>query len=119
MEDEKKENISIKFSKKNMSPFTDKGGNELVSIKVPNADPEDRRPWEEFVLQKSWVKEDKYSKKCMFAYIPADGTTILTRSIRPETPDGEWTKEKRKISNQELKQLLSAPRVKERGPDVR
>lgn len=118
-EKETKEEISIKFSKNLASSFTDKDGKEFVSIKIPNADSEDHRPWEEFVLPDDKVKEDLYSKKCLYAYIPADGGTTLTRSIKPETPDGEWGKEKRRVTNKDLKKMVESYKQKSKSGDVR
>lgn len=115
----KRDDISIKFSKKLANNFTDKEGKEFVSVKIPNADPEDHRQWEEFVLPADKVKEDLYSKKCLYAYLPADGSTTLTRSIKPETPDGEWGKEKRKVRNTDLKQMVESYKQRDKGKDVR
>ena len=44
------ETLEIKFSRKLARPFTTKGGKDMVSISIPNQDPNDKTPWEEFVL---------------------------------------------------------------------
>ncbi len=40
------ETIEIKFSRKLAKPFTTKGGKDMVSISIPNQDPNDKRAWE-------------------------------------------------------------------------
>ena len=108
--EEKKEykEISMKFSKNLAKSFTGKDGKEYYSIQIPNQDPEDKRSWEEFVLPRYKVHEDKSSDKCFFAKVPAEGQTTLIRAVKPETPEGEWGKEERKVDNKELKKLVES-----------
>lgn len=105
---EEQKEISMKFSKKLARTFTGKDGIEFVAIQIPNQDPEDKRPWEEFVLPSYKVHEDQYSNKCFFAKVPEEGQTTLTRAIKPETPEGEWGKEERKVDNKDLKKLVES-----------
>ena len=37
------ETLTIKFSRKLARPFTSKSGKDMVAIKIPNADPEDKK----------------------------------------------------------------------------
>lgn len=114
---EKKEfkEISMKFSKNLARSFKGKDGKEYVAIQIPNQDPEDKRPWEEFVLPSYKVHEDQYSSKCFFAKLPENGKTTLTRAIKPEVPDGEWGKEDRKIDNKELKKIVESYKDKNKN----
>ena len=75
------ETIKITFSRKLAKPFTSKGGKEMVAISIPNQDAEDKRPWEEFVLPIQMLHSDHYGSKTLWAKIPEDGSTTLTRSI--------------------------------------
>ena len=51
------ETITIKFAKGLVGePFMSKNGKELVEIRIPNSDPNDKRPWQTFVLA---AKENK------------------------------------------------------------
>ena len=44
------EEVTIKFGKGLVGdPFISKNGKELVEVKIPNVDPEDRTPWASFV----------------------------------------------------------------------
>ena len=106
------ETITIKFSRKLARPFTSSGGKDMVAIKIPNADPEDNRAWEEFVLPVKMVHSDHYGSKSLWAKIPADGSTTLSRSIKPSTEDGNWTKEERTVDNKTLKSLVEAYKLK-------
>ena len=48
---EEKQEVTIKFGKGLVEePFISRNSKELVEIKIPNADPSDRRPWESFVI---------------------------------------------------------------------
>jgi len=78
---EKKEikELTIKFSRKLAKPFTGKDGKEFVAISIPNADPEDKKSWEEFVLPVERVHDDHYGSKTLWAKLPEDG--------RPSLPD--------------------------------
>ena len=113
------ETITIKFSRKLARPFTSSGGKDMVAIKIPNADPEDNRAWEEFVLPVKMVHCDHYGSKSLWAKIPADGSTTLSRSIKPSTEDGNWTKEERIVDNKTLKSLVEAYKLKPKTQSTR
>ena len=113
------ETIEIKFSRKLARPFTSSGGKDMVAIKIPNADPEDKRAWEEFVLPVKMVHSDHYGSKTLWAKIPADGSTTLTRSIKPATEDGTWTKEERTVDNKALKSMVEAYKLKPKTQGAR
>ena len=104
--------IKITFSRKLARPFTSKGGKEMVAISIPNQDAEDKRPWEEFVLPIQMLHSDHYGSKTLWAKIPEDGSTTLTRSIKPENEDGNWTREERSVDNKTLKSMVEAYKLK-------
>ena len=93
-EQEPKEELTIKFAKGVCSePFMSKDGKELVRIKIPNADENDHRPWQSFVLGANQVHENQYGKG-LWAKIPADGTTTVTKAVQVGERDGKrlWEK---------------------------
>ncbi len=77
------EKIKITFSRKLARPFTTKAGKEYVAISIPNENAEDKSPWWEFVLPIHMVHSDHYGSKALWAEIPAEGNTTLTRSLKP------------------------------------
>ena len=111
--------IKITFSRKLARPFTSKGGKEMVAISIPNQDAEDKRPWEEFVLPIQMLHSDHYGSKTLWAKIPEDGSTTLTRSIKPENEDGNWTREERSVDNKTLKSMVEAYKLKPKTPGSR
>ncbi|MCR5593776.1 MAG: hypothetical protein K6F79_08555 [Saccharofermentans sp.] len=112
-------NLTIKFSRKLAKPFTGKDGKEFVAISIPNADPEDKRSWEEFVLPVERVHDDHYNSKTLWAKLPEDGKTTLSRSVKPSSQDGTWTKEERQVDNKMLKSMVEAYKQKNKTPAVR
>ena len=106
------ETLTIKFSRKLARAFTSKGGKDMVAIKIPNADPEDKSAWEEFVLPVTMVHCDHVGSKSLWAKLPADGTTTLSRSIKPSTEDGTWEREERTVDNKTLKSMVEAYKLK-------
>ena len=118
---EKKEikELTIKFSRKLAKPFTGKDGKEFVAISIPNADPEDKKSWEEFVLPVERVHDDHYGSKTLWAKLPEDGKTTLSRSLKPSGQDGTWTKEERVVDNKTLKSMVEAYKQKNKTPAVR
>ena len=113
------ETIEIKFSRKLAKPFTTKGGKDMVSISIPNQDPNDKRAWEEFVLPVKMVHSDHYGSKSLWAKIPADGSTVLTRSIKPADDNGSWTKEERTVDDKTLKSMVEAYKLKPKTQGAR
>ncbi len=113
------ETLTIKFSRKLARPFTSSGGKEMAAIKIPNTDPEDKRAWEEFVLPVKMIHSDHYGSKTLWAKIPSDGSTTLSRSIKPSSEDGDWTKEERTVDNKTLKSLVEAYKLKPKTQSTR
>ena len=103
------EEITIKFAKGLCSePFTSKDGTELVRIQIPNANPEDHSPWQEFVLGAKHVHENQYGKG-LWAKIPADGHTTVSRPFlagQDENGKNHWDSERRSVPNRELKEMV-------------
>ena len=79
--EKKMEEISIKFGKGLAEPFTGKDGKEYMRILIPNQDKGDHTPWASFVLPAKSVHENKYGKG-LWAKIPADGTTTVTKAVQ-------------------------------------
>ena len=113
------ETLTIKFSRKLARPFTSKGGKDMVAIKIPNADPENKSSWEEFVLPVNMVHSDHYGSKTLWAKIPADGSTTLSRSVRPSAENGEWEREERSVDNKTLKTMVEAYKLKPKSQVAR
>ena len=108
-EQEQKEELTIKFAKGVCSePFMSKEGKELVRIKIPNADENDHRPWQSFVLGVNQVHENQYGKG-LWAKLLLDGHTTVSRPFPDGTDDKGrkiWKTEKREVSNRELKEMV-------------
>ena len=67
------ETLKIQFSRKLARLFTSKSGKDMVAIKIPNEDPDDKNNWEEFVLPVTMVHCDHVGSKSLWAKLPADG----------------------------------------------
>ncbi len=113
------ETIKIQFSRKLARQFLSKNGNDMVAINIPNEDPEDKREWEEFVLPATKVHCDHFGSRSLWAKLPSDGTTTLSRSIRPTEENGEWSKETRTVDNNTLKSMVEAYKLKPRTQNAR
>ena len=113
------ETIKITFSRKLAKPFTSKGGKEMVAISIPNQEAVDKRPWEEFVLPIQMIHSDHYGSKTLWAKIPEDGSTTLTRSIKPAEDGGSWTREERTVDNKTLKSMVEAYKLKPKTQGAR
>ncbi len=115
-----REEISLKFGKGLAEPFTTKDGKELMRIKIPNRDPNDHSPWMSFVLPAKAVHENQYGSG-LWAKIPADGETTLSRNVKTGEENGQpkWEREHKIVSNRELKGMVEAYMSKdERGADT-
>lgn len=113
------ETIKIQFSRKLARLFTSKSSKDMVSIKIPNEDPDDKNMWEEFVLPVTMVHCDHLGSKSLWTKLPAEGTTTLSRSIRPDDENGEWSRETRTIDNRTLKSIVEAYKQKPKTQSVR
>ena len=118
-EQKSSETIKITFSRKLARPFTTKGGKEMVAISIPNQDPADKRSWEEFVLPIHMLHSDHYGSKTLWANIPADGSTTLSRANKPSATDGNWTRDERTVDNQTLKSMVEAYKLKPKTQSAR
>ena len=120
---EKPEEVTIKFGKGLAEPFTAKDGREFTRIMIPNQDPADKTPWASFVLPSKAVHENQYGKG-LWAKIPADGTTVVTKPVlvgQDEAGKNVWDDQKTKVPNRELKGMVEAykartPQAKETQP---
>ncbi len=112
--DKPKEEVTIKFGKGLVGdPFLSKNGKELVEISIPNQTG-DTRPWERFIISSKMVHENKFGKG-MWMKLPADGTVTLSRPVKKgqdENGRNIWGKEKREVSNRDLKSMLEAYKEK-------
>ena len=114
-----REEVSIKFGKGLAEPFTSKDGREFTRIRIPNQDPKDKTPWASFVLPSKSVHENQYGKG-LWAKIPADGTTVVTKpTLKGQDDKGRniWDNVKTNVTNRELKRMVEA--YKTRTPQAR
>ena len=113
--EKKMEEISIKFGKGLAEPFTGKDGKEYMRILIPNQDKGDHTPWASFVLPAKAVHENKYGKG-LWAKIPADGTTTITKAVQVGEQDGKriWENQKTAVPNRELKARVEAYKSRDR-----
>ena len=114
-----REEVSIKFGKGLAEPFTSKDGREFTRIRIPNQDPKDKTPWASFVLPSKSVHENQYGKG-LWAKIPADGTTVVTKpTLKGQDDKGRniWDNVKTNVPNRELKSMVEA--YKTRTPQAR
>ncbi len=113
----KKEEVTIKFGKGLVGkPFMAKTGKECVGIKIPNADPADKTPWEAIVVPANRVHEDKFGKG-MWMKLAADGQTKVSRSVitgQDENGKNIFETTTRTVSNRELKAMLESYKTHER-----
>lgn len=115
--------VTIKFGKGLAEPFQSKDGREFLRISIPNQDPADKTPWARFVLPAKAVHENQYGKG-LWAKIPADGTTVVTKpTIQGQDDKGKniWQDVKTQVPNTELKAMVEAyktraPQTKETQP---
>ena len=109
--------ITLKFAKGCVGDtFAGKDGKEYTQILIPNKDPEDHRPWQTFVARSNAVHEDKYGKG-MWIKLPAEGHTTVRRNVRTgvdENGRGIFEHEDRRVSNQELKEMVEFYKTRSR-----
>ena len=109
------EELTIKFGKGLVEDFTGKDGTAYKRIKIPNTNPADHSLWASFVLPAKAVHENQFGKG-LWAKIPADGHTTVTKPERLEGFGGEtiWDNRKISIPNSDLKAMVEA--YKTRNP---
>ena len=110
--EKEKTEITLKFGKGLVRPFSGKDGTEWAKILIPNDKPEDHTPWMFFVVKAKQVHPNQYGKG-MWLKLPADGNTMVTGYVAKEgvtTKDGRqaYTEEKLKVSNRNLKEIVES-----------
>lgn len=124
--EKKMEEITLHFGKGTAEPFTSKDGKEMMRIVIPNANRSDHTPWASFVLPAKAVHENQYGKG-LWAKVPADGTTTITKPYLAGEKDGKniWENERKAIPNKELKGMVEfykdasrGSRSRETGPEL-
>ena len=112
------EEITLKFGKGCVGDeFQGKDGTKYREILVPNMNPEDKRPWQTFVVRSNHVHENQFGKG-MWCKLPAEGHTTLRRSVRTgEDEAGKplWETTKTQVSNKELKEMVEHYKTKDRS----
>ena len=108
------ESGSYHGKEQNMENRTEKKMEE-ISILIPNQDKGDHTPWASFVLPAKSVHENKYGKG-LWAKIPADGTTTVTKAVQVGEQDGKqiWENQKTAVPNRELKARVEAYKSRDR-----
>ncbi|MBR7173373.1 MAG: hypothetical protein IKD50_02955, partial [Clostridia bacterium] len=97
--------IAIKFGKGLAQPFTSKDGTQYMRIQIPNRDPQDKSPWQSFVVPAKAIHENHYGKG-LWMKLPLNGSTTVSRDVRTgydESGKGIYEKQKRSVTNVELK----------------
>ena len=112
-ETQKPEELTIKFGKGLAEDFKGKDGKEYKRILIPNTDPADHTPWASFVLPAKAVHENKYGKG-LWAKIPANGQTVVTKPARVDNHDGTvtWNNQQNTLPNRKLKEMVEAYKTK-------
>ena len=112
------EEITLKFGKGCVGDeFDGKDGIKYREILVPNTNPDDKRPWQTFVVRSNHVHENQYGKG-MWCKLPADGHTTLRRSMRTGVDDAGkplWETVKTQVSNRELKDMVEHYKTRDKS----
>ena len=104
--------------------FTSKSGQELVEVKIPNADRNDKSPWPSFVTDPKRLHKNKFGTG-LWMKLPKNAHTTLKRRERVGVdPSGKGIYEDRmsSVPNTELKSMTDAARrssQKDRRPAER
>ena len=92
--------------------FTSKSGQELVEVKIPNADRNDKSPWPSFVTDPKRLHKNKFGTG-LWMKLPKNAHTTLKRRERVGVdPSGKGIYEDRmsSVPNTELKSMADAAR---------
>lgn len=112
------EEITLKFGKGCVGDeFAGKDGIKYREILVPNTNPDDKRPWQTFVVRSNHVHENQYGKG-MWCKLPAEGHTTLRRSMRTGVDDAGkplWETVKTQVSNRELKDMVEHYKTRDKS----
>ena len=109
--------IAIKFGKGLAQPFTGKDGTQYMRIQIPNRDPQDKSPWQSFVVPAKAVHENHYGKG-LWMKLPLNGSTTVSRDVRTgydESGKGIYEKQRRSVTNIELKAMVESYKTQEQG----
>ena len=112
--------IAIKFGKGLAQPFTGKDGTQYMRIQIPNADPQDKSPWQHFVVPAKAVHENRYGKG-LWIKLPLHGSTTVSRDVRigyDENGKGIYENQKRSVTNVELKAMVEFYKSQDRGHTI-
>lgn len=112
------EEITIKFGKGLVgNPFTSKSGKELVEVKIPNVDENDRTPWASFVISPKMIHDNKFGKGVWMKLVSDETIRIGKPVLEGQTPEGKniWKRDYREIPVTELKAMLEAYKNKDRS----
>ncbi|MCD8153401.1 MAG: hypothetical protein LUF78_01665 [Clostridiales bacterium] len=114
---EERQRVTIKFGKGLVSePFVSKAGKELVEVKIPNQDENDKRPWASFVVSPNMIHDNKFGKG-VWMKLPEDGETKVSRPVlqgQDENGKNIWKNESQMVPNTELKSMVEAYKEKSR-----
>ena len=115
--------ITLKFGKGCVGDeFQGKDGNTYRQIMIPPNE-EVKQPWQTFVVKANQVHENQYGKG-LWAKIPADGSTVVTKpSLQGQDDKAKniWQDVKTQVPNTEPKAMVKsyktrAPQAKETQP---
>ena len=116
-EQQERKEVTIKFGKGLVKPFTSKSGRAMVRISIPNQDSSDKLPWETFVVSAKQVHDNNYGVG-VWMKLPKDGKVTLARPVPTGKDDAGktvWGRESRQVPDTELKAMLEAYKDKNRG----
>ena len=107
------ETVTLKVSEKWVgSHFTSKAGQELVEVKIPHADRENKTPWPSFVTDPRKLHNNKFGGG-LWMKLPKNGHTTIKQPMRIGTNEngkGIYENQMSRISNTELKGMIDAVR---------
>lgn len=126
-QEQQKEMLTIKFGKGLVgTPFQSKKGDTLVSVSIPNQDPNEKKLWDTFVTSPDRIQENKFGNgNGCFIQVPAYGQTTICSTVELEPGEDGRRRVQRsyqKISNAELKARVEAYKTRDREaekPSVR
>lgn len=117
-EENSRQEVAIKFGKGLVGePFTSKNGKQLVEVKIPNVDPDDKTPWASFVISPKMIHDNQFGKG-VWVKLPEDGITRIKKPvIKGQNEEGKniWENEFKEISNVELKSMLEAYKTRSKS----
>lgn len=112
------EEVTIKFGKGLVGdPFISKNGKELVEVKIPNVDPEDRTPWASFVISPKMIHDNQFGKGVWMKVPLEDSFRIGRPYLEGQNEEGKniWKKDFKVISASELKFMMESYKNKDRA----